>query len=106
MTYIFDEIEDYTENYKIKIRGADYDELVRGTTNESITFIFNENNENNMVVVTFDVDFFFSFEDGFDNVKFSNFKFNFSYFEYPKNMKEELTKYIKENFINVDRLSE
>ena len=106
MTYIFDEIEDYTENYKIKIRGADYDELVSGTTNESIRFIFNQDNENNIVAVTFDVDFSFSFEDGFDNVKFQNFKFNFSYFEYPENMIEELTKYIKENFVNVDRLSE
>lgn len=106
MPYIFDEIDDYTENYKTKIRGADYDELVRGTTNESITFIFNENGENNKVVVTFDLDFSFSFEDGFDNVKFSNFGFEYNDFECPENMIEQLTKYIKKNFVNVDRLSE
>jgi hypothetical protein len=106
MPYIFDQIEDDTENYKRKIRGADYDELVRGITNESITFIFNENGENNTVVVNFVVDFSFSFEDGFSNVRFSDFEFIYDNFESPENMIEELTKYIKEEFVNVDRLSE
>lgn len=107
-THIFDDIEDYTENYKDKIRGAEYDERVQGKTNEQITFIFvSEPDEKyNFVSVSFDVEFSFRFKDGFRDVHFSNFEFEYDDFECPENMIEELTKYIKDTFVNVDRLSE
>jgi hypothetical protein len=103
---IFDDIYSISENYKIKIRGADYDQVIEAKTSENIKFIFNQDNEENLVNVYFDVDFSFSFEDGFHYIKFSNFSFKYDYFEYPENMEEELTKYIKDRFVNEDRLSE
>ena len=122
--YIFDEIEDYTENYKDKIRGAEYDELVRAKTSESITFLFERtvsvnnnafeksedtsgNNEAyHAVKVKFDVEFSFRFKDGFKHVEFSNLEFQYDAFNAPSNMIEMLTQYIKTEFIDVNRLSE
>jgi len=108
----FDDVINYTENYKNKIRGAEYDETVRGNTKESMEFLFiNDKNESRKVLVEFELDFSFSFEDGFDYAKFSNFVVHYygNYnedFEYPDDIEEELELYIREEFVNTDRLSE
>jgi hypothetical protein len=106
---VFDDIITMTENYKRKIRGAEYDETVRGNTKELIEFLFtNDNNESREVLVEFEVEFLFSFEDGFHYTKFNNFIFNYpsDNFDYPDNMEYQLESYIINEFVNVDRLSE
>lgn len=108
--YIFDEITDYTENYKNKIRGSAYDAVVTRTTQEKVSFLIYTDEEgekvDSIVVVDFELNFSFSFEDGFYYTKFSNFSFEFDDLEFPTNMIDKLTEYIKENFVNSERLSQ
>ena len=108
MTIIFDGIEDVSDHYKNKIRGAEFDEIIQANTNEYVIFIVDVNGEKKFVTVNFHLDFSFSFEDSFHYVNFSNFVFEYDNFECPDNIEieAEFKLYIREKFVNQDRLSE
>lgn len=103
MTYQEDKIDFYidscSEKYKEHIRGRRYGDIIEKTTAESVTFIV-ENDKK--YTVKFFLSFSFDFENGFHCVNYSEFKFNR---KIDNDLKDILIKYIKNNFVDSDRLS-
>lgn len=95
---IFD-VETSSEKYKEYIRGKKYGDRIEKITKESMIFIYN----NKKYIVKFNLDFSYDFENEFNYTRFSDFKINR---KIDQNIMDEFEKYIINNFITYDRMSE
>lgn len=92
------DIETCSEKYKKYIRGTKYGDTVSKTTKENIIFLI----DNKKYIVKFTLEFSFDYENGFNYTNFSDFKIN----RITKTeLMNEFIKYIKNNFVNSERLS-
>lgn len=100
--------EDYekTEHYKESVRGAEYVDNVYDKTNETLTINFynEENNVEYKIETTFTLRFSFTFERGFYKTQFSNIVIKTDY-DLSEDEKQEIIKFIEDNFVDEDRLS-
>lgn len=98
MSVIDFEVGDYSEKYKEYIRGLDYGDTIIKTTNEYVKFIYNKKE----YTIKFKLEFSFDFDCGFHYSNFFDFTIS-------KRLRHEVwlefEKYIKEYFVNSDRLS-
>lgn len=92
------DVETCSEVYKEYIRSIEYGESISRVTDENMIFIYKEKK----FIVKFKLDFSFDFENSFHYARFSDFTYNRKVNDDEKN---EFEKYIKENFVTLDRLS-